>query len=129
MHCLPLIKIIQSRSRLIEKKKIKTYFFICAGLRHSVPSHLKTNGKTPTELLFTLLIDNKEFDVLEKKSGNYRPFPSSPQPPFQSEARCEVFVMKIIHIEIETDYHNKNFALRLALKERLWRTRKWPIPY
>ena len=24
-----------------------------------------------------------------------RPFPSSPQPPFQSEAKCEVFVMKI----------------------------------
>ena len=24
-----------------------------------------------------------------------RPFPSSPQPPFQSEAKCEFFVMKI----------------------------------
>ena len=24
-----------------------------------------------------------------------RPFPSSPPPPFQSEAKCEVFVMKI----------------------------------
>ena len=24
-----------------------------------------------------------------------RPFPSSSQPPFQSEAKCEVFVMKI----------------------------------
>ena len=24
-----------------------------------------------------------------------RPFPSSPQPSFQSEAKCEVFVMKI----------------------------------
>ena len=58
-----------------------------------------------------------------------RPFPSSPQPPFQSEAKCEVFVMKIsfIHIEIWTNYHNKNFALRLALKERLRGTRKWPI--
>ena len=32
-----------------------------------------------------------------------------------------------IHIEIGTNYHNKNFALRLALKERLKRTRKWPI--
>ena len=32
-----------------------------------------------------------------------------------------------IHIEIGTNYHNKNFALRLALKERLSRTRKWPI--
>ena len=32
-----------------------------------------------------------------------------------------------IYIEIGTNYHNKNFALRLALKERLRRTRKWPI--
>ena len=32
-----------------------------------------------------------------------------------------------IHIEIGTNYHNKNFALRLALKERLRGTRKWPI--
>ena len=26
-----------------------------------------------------------------------------------------------------TNYHNKNSALRLALKERLMGTRKWPI--
>ena len=32
-----------------------------------------------------------------------------------------------IHNEIGTNYHNKNFALRLALKERLRGTRKWPI--
>ena len=32
-----------------------------------------------------------------------------------------------IHIEIGTNYHDKNFALRLALKERLKGTRKWPI--
>ena len=32
-----------------------------------------------------------------------------------------------IHIEIGTNYHNKHFALRLALKERLSGTRKWPI--
>ena len=32
-----------------------------------------------------------------------------------------------IPIEIGTNYHNKNFALRLALKERLKGTRKWPI--
>ena len=30
-------------------------------------------------------------------------------------------------MEIGTNYHNKNFALRLALKERLRRTRKWPV--
>ena len=32
-----------------------------------------------------------------------------------------------IQIEIRTNYRNKNSALRLALKERLMRTRKWPI--
>ena len=32
-----------------------------------------------------------------------------------------------IHIEITTNYHNKNFALRVALKDRLRETRKWPI--
>jgi len=31
------------------------------------------------------------------------------------------------HIEIRTNYHNKNFALGLALKERLRGTRKWLI--
>ena len=30
-------------------------------------------------------------------------------------------------MEIATNNHNKNFALRLALKERLRATRKWPI--
>ena len=34
-----------------------------------------------------------------------------------------------IHIETGTNYHNKNFALRLALKERLKGTRKWPIKF
>ena len=34
-----------------------------------------------------------------------------------------------IHIEIRTNYHNKNFALRLALKERPRGTRKWPIGF
>ena len=32
-----------------------------------------------------------------------------------------------IQIEIGSNYHDKNFALRLALKERFRRTRKWPI--
>lgn len=31
-----------------------------------------------------------------------------------------------IPIEIGTNYHNKDFALRVALKERLRETRKWP---
>ena len=53
-----------------------------------------------------------------------RPFPSSPHPPFQSEAKCEVFVTKI-----RLNYHNKNFALRLTLEERLRGTQKWPIEF
>ena len=57
--------------------------------------------------------------------SNDRPFPSSSQPPFQSEAKCEVSVF--IHTEIGTNYHIKNFALKLALKERLSETRKWPF--
>ena len=33
-----------------------------------------------------------------------------------------------IHIEIGTNYHNKNFTLRLTLKERLLKgTQRWPI--
>ena len=32
-----------------------------------------------------------------------------------------------IHIEVGTNYHNKNFPLRLALKERLKGTQKWHI--
>ena len=35
--------------------------------------------------------------------------------------------IETIHTEIETNYHNKSFAPRLALKERLRGTRKWPI--
>ena len=34
-----------------------------------------------------------------------------------------------IHIEIGTNYHNKSFALRLALKETPRGTRKWPIDH
>ena len=65
--------------------------------------------------------------LIECKFVN-RLFPSSAQPPFQSEAKCKVLLWKsvFIHIEIRTNYHNKNFA-RLALKERLRGTRKWPI--
>ena len=46
-----------------------------------------------------------------------RPFPSSPLN-FKTSLRCEVFVMNVfIHIEIRANHHDKNFALRLTLKE------------
>ena len=34
--------------------------------------------------------------VFLASAQNNRPFSSSPQPPFKSEAKCKVFVMKII---------------------------------
>ena len=36
-------------------------------------------------------------------------------------------ILVFIHIEIRTNCHNKNFAPRLVLKERLWEARKWSI--
>ena len=42
-------------------------------------------------------------------------------------AKSLLWKSDFIHIEIGTNYHNKNFALTLALKERLRGTRKWPI--
>ena len=58
-----------------------------------------------------------------------RPFPSSKKSHFQNEAKCETFVVKMsfICIIIKTHFHNKGFALSLALKVRFFGTRKWPI--
>ena len=42
-------------------------------------------------------------------------------------ARSVLWKSVFIYIEIRTNYHNKDFALRLTLKERLRGTRKWPI--
>ena len=51
-----------------------------------------------------------------------RPFRSCPMPLFQSEAKCEA-----IHIYFpakKTDFHKKGFSLCLALKVRVFETRK-----
>ena len=59
-----------------------------------------------------------------------RPFPSSLVPLFfQSESKCETFHMKMSSARSQFFFmHHKNgFALRLALKQRLEGTRKWPI--
>ena len=50
-----------------------------------------------------------------------RPFPSSLVPLFKSESKCETMLIKMTH------FHMKGFALRLVLKKRHKRTRKWPI--
>ena len=49
-------------------------------------------------------------------SGN-RPFPSSPQSLFQSEFKCEIFVVVIVLISIplKSDVHEKDLARTLAL--------------
>ena len=46
---------------------------------------------------------------------------------FKARQSAELWKPFFIHIEIGTNYHNKHFALRLALNERLIGPRKWPI--
>lgn len=47
----------------------------------------------------------------DERSG---PFPSCPRPLFQGESACDAIIFT--RIEIRTNYHSKNVALRLALK-------------
>ena len=60
-----------------------------------------------------------------------RQFPSSPL--FQSESKCETILIKIslicmkMNLQGELIFHMKGFSLRLVLKQRHKRTRKWPI--
>ena len=61
-----------------------------------------------------------------------RPLSYSLHPLFQGECKCEAIEIRIsvfIHIKIKINYHNKDFALRLALKKRLGGTRKWSIAF
>ena len=55
---------------IVSGKIRKIYFLTWAGLRHCVPTHLKTNNSFPSETTLILTID-KEFDVLKKKSKDY----------------------------------------------------------
>ena len=57
--------------KIISSKISKTNFLTWAGLRHSVPLHLKTKESTPSEISLLVTIDNKDFDVLKKKSKDY----------------------------------------------------------
>ena len=58
-----------------------------------------------------------------------RPFPSSKKSHFQSEAKCEAIDMEMIfnYDANKNHFHNKDFALSLVLKVRLYGTRKWPV--
>ena len=69
-------------------------------------------------------------------SWHYRQFPSCISPLFQSESYCEAFHMEIsfinmqtlVHLHLnKTNFHMKDFALGLALKQRWKATRKSPI--
>ena len=53
----------------------------------------------------------------------------SADPASQSRLRAQslIRISIFIHTEIRNNYHDKNFALKLALKERLSGTRKWSI--
>ena len=56
---------------IVSKKISKINYLIWAGLRHSVPKHLKNSNYLRSEISLILTIDNKEFDILEKKSKDY----------------------------------------------------------
>ena len=58
-----------------------------------------------------------------------RRFPSCFEPHYESEAKCKVFIHKIIFHSYanKTNFHMKSFALSLAFIMRLTATRKWPI--
>ena len=60
-----------------------------------------------------------------------RPVPSSKKSHFQNEAKCETFVVKMsfICMIIKNHFHINGFAFSLALKVRLFGTRKWPIGF
>ena len=70
-------------------------------------------------------------DSLEKRhtinDAINRPFPSSLVPLFQIESTCETIIMKMTLICMKIKLNAELiFALRLVLKQRLKRTRKWP---
>ena len=54
---------------IVWNKISKMNYLIWAGLRHSVPKH--HSNCLCSEISLILTIDNKEFDILEKKSKDY----------------------------------------------------------
>ena len=71
-----------------------------------------------------VLFNSSQINELEN-----RPLPSSKNPPFQNEARCTTFLVKMsfICMRIENDLHIKGWAPTLVLKQRPGGTRKWTI--
>ena len=56
---------------IVSNKISKMNFLIWAGLCLSVPNHLKNSNCHCSELSLILTIDNKEFNILKKKSKDY----------------------------------------------------------
>ena len=56
---------------IVSNKISKMNFLIWAGLCLSVPNHLKNSSCHCSELSLILTIDNKEFNILKKKSKDY----------------------------------------------------------
>ena len=65
------IQMLQIRSRLFQATSAKLIFSIWAGLRHSVPSYLKTGICVRSEISLCLTTENIDFDVLQKKFKDY----------------------------------------------------------
>ena len=123
-HNLPKPKLSKKRSVLVIK------------LRNSWKSISPSPGKTKGYCLSKKRI--YKFSQCSKMSIllGWRPLINTkmdhfwiPQSLFQSESKCKVFIQisVFIHIKIRVNYHNNNFALRLALKETPRGTRKWHI--
>ena len=56
---------------MVSNKISKINYLIWEGLRHSVPKHLKNSNCLRSEISLILTIDNKQFDILEKKSKDH----------------------------------------------------------
>ena len=57
-----------------------------------------------------------------------RPFPRFLVSLFQNESKCKTFHMKMnFCMQFHFHANQSHFALRHALKQRYWGTRKWPI--
>ena len=67
-----LLDLDNRQSYSIFSKTIKkTNFLQWAGLRHSIPTHLKGTNKSPSITALTFLTEYNVFDVVEKKSKDY----------------------------------------------------------
>ena len=56
---------------IVSNKISKISYLIWAGFPHSVPTHLKGSNCLRSQISLILTIDNKEFDILKKKSKDY----------------------------------------------------------